>query len=72
MNGLIDLKQIARLTGMSYTTIRVWRKAGVLPPPMIELPNNRRYWTIEQLEKWRCQLSPVVASPNDRDGSLEP
>jgi DNA-binding transcriptional MerR regulator len=65
MNGLIDLKQIARLTGMSYTTIRVWRKAGVLPPPMIELSNNRRYWTVEQLEKWQCQLSPVVASPVD-------
>jgi DNA-binding transcriptional MerR regulator len=65
MNGLIDLKQIARLTGMSYTTIRVWRKAGVLPPPMIELSNNRRYWTIEQLEKWLRQLSPVVASPVD-------
>lgn len=71
MNGLIDLKQIARLTGMSYNTIRNWRKAGVLPPPMIELSNNRRYWTIEQLEKWLRQLSPVVASPVDSKESSE-
>jgi predicted site-specific integrase-resolvase len=71
MDGLMNLKEVARRADVSYSTIRVWFKAGILPPPSIERPNHRKYWTSDQIEKWWCQLSPVVASQSDQDGSLK-
>ena len=56
---LFDLKQIARVTGMSYRTIRKWHKDGVLPRPSIVRPNTRRYWTSAQISKWWRQLEAV-------------
>ena len=49
---LLDLKQFAVEVGVSYVTMRRWKRRGLLPNPRIKNPNNRWYWTSEQVHRW--------------------
>jgi DNA-binding transcriptional MerR regulator len=50
---LYDLKQVARHTGVSYSTIRRWNKRGLLPKPFVKSGAKRKYWTPGQIARWR-------------------
>lgn len=49
---LLDLKQFAVAVGVSYVTMRRWKRKGLLPTPRIKNNNNRWYWTSEQVHRW--------------------
>lgn len=63
----LDLKQIARVTGMSYRTIREWKKLGLLPRAAVDRAGSRKYWTSTQISHWWKTLDRKVAN-SDIDG----
>ncbi len=50
--GTVNLGEIAVFTGLSYRTLRRMRKDGLLPSPVVDRGNNRRYWTSRQIRRW--------------------
>lgn len=48
--GLLDTEQAALLIGVSTRTILRWKRAGIMPPPVIGGP-NKCWWARQALEE---------------------
>lgn len=57
---LLCLKDLARIFGMSYRTMKRWKATGKLPPPSpIGLGGK---WTRESIERWERERGPIGAN----------
>lgn len=65
---LLDLKQFSVAVGVSYSTMRRWKRRGLLPTPRIKNANHRWYWTSEQVHKWWRSLS-LTGDHQDREAA---
>jgi len=62
---LLDLKQFSVAVGVSYSTMRRWKRNGLLPTPRIKNANHRCYWTSDQVHRWWRSLSLI----DDHEGT---
>lgn len=59
---LLNLKEVAAMIGIGYTTARRWRLLGKLPRPRLIIA-QRCYWSYIDVERWTRErpLAPIVA-----------
>lgn len=59
---LLNLKEVAAILGIGYTTARRWRVQGKLPRPRL-IVAQRCYWSQMDIIRWEAArpLAPIVA-----------
>lgn len=52
VDKLLDIEQLAELTGLAVTTLRQWSSKGKLPIPAIRLSRKAVRYRRSDVEKW--------------------
>jgi predicted DNA-binding transcriptional regulator AlpA len=55
---LIGTAEVARRLGRHESTIDRWLASGLLPSPLVDPINRRRYWPASTVEALRERLTP--------------
>jgi len=50
---LMSMKELAKVLGMSYSTLKRWKASGMLPAPFA-VDGRRHYWTRPQILSWQA------------------
>lgn len=53
MNKLLNMKQISEYIGISYDTVKSWKKQNLIPHLII---GSRPYFLVESVERWLNKL----------------
>lgn len=52
MDKLLNIKEVAVLSGLNVTTLRQWSSEGKLPVPAIRLSRKAVRYRLSDVEKW--------------------
>lgn len=66
---LYTIGWLSLLTNMALSTLRLWERQKVLPPPIVKVGHQGRYYTAVELQEYRAVLLQLRAHGTSRQAT---